>query len=675
MNHLNKDIIFGIRKSKLGVFSVVIAIMGACFLTGKSVAADQVGEQAQVQTQGQEATTSDPESSQVDTSQYGASMPYTRYEADKGNLLGKAEVEQSQDSHSTAIEASDQTYVALKEKGDGVSFKVNEPANVLTVRYTVPDGASGQLDVQVNGHSVQQLDLSSTSNWQYLNDKGVHDSAQADTRARFQFDEVHSLLPNIQLQKGDVVSFVKNKADDVHYGLDFVEFEQAPDPIAQGDNAINIVSKGATPNDDTDDSQALYDAIYEAKQTGKNVYIPAGRFNLNRKVGIDASDMKISGAGIWHTQLHFTSDQAGGGGFDFLHQDNHVEFSDVYLSSNLRSRYGENAQYKAISGTPGKNSHIHDIWAEHFEVGMWIGDYAGKNDMKYTDGLVVENVRLRNNLADGVNFAQGTKNSIVRNSSIRGNGDDGLASWSSIADGTESAVAENNKFLHNTIELGWRAGGIGIFGGKGHEIAYNRIKDNIGDAGIRLTTVFKGHNFDLNEEGIRVHHNLLERTGTKSDIYNKHRGSIDVETRYGDIKNVTIEDNVFVAPFDTGVTDHLNPNGGILNHVEVRNNQTMSQLSRPAQAGLSAPASKPVVQALKVKEKPLQAGAVKASLQPSKVQPSKKQTGLNLKQAKTVTKTVKPNYVLKATNSKQKSFLKAPSALFLYRMMGLRQTV
>ena len=42
MYHLNKDIIFGIRKSKLGVFSVVIAIMGACFLTGQSVAADQV---------------------------------------------------------------------------------------------------------------------------------------------------------------------------------------------------------------------------------------------------------------------------------------------------------------------------------------------------------------------------------------------------------------------------------------------------------------------------------------------------------------------------------------------------------------------------------------------------------------------------------------------------------
>ena len=41
----------------------MIAIMGLVFLTGKSVAADQAGEQAQVQTQGQEATTSDPASS------------------------------------------------------------------------------------------------------------------------------------------------------------------------------------------------------------------------------------------------------------------------------------------------------------------------------------------------------------------------------------------------------------------------------------------------------------------------------------------------------------------------------------------------------------------------------------------------------------------------------------
>ena len=90
-----------------------------------------------------------------------------------------------------------------------------------------------------------------------------------------------------------------------------------------------------------------------------------------------------------------------------------------------------------------------------------------RGNMKYTDGLVVENARIRNNLADGINFAQGTKNSTVKNSNIRGNGDDGLAIWSSISNGTNAAAEENNKFLNNTIESGWRAAGIRIFGGRG----------------------------------------------------------------------------------------------------------------------------------------------------------------------------------------------------------------
>lgn len=45
-------------------------------------------------------------------------------------------------------------------------------------------------------------------------------------------------------------------------------------------------------------------------------------------------------------------------------------------------------------------------------------------------------------------------------------------SGSSISDGTNAAAEENNKFLNNTIESGWRAAGIGIFGaGVGHEIS------------------------------------------------------------------------------------------------------------------------------------------------------------------------------------------------------------
>ncbi len=53
-------------------------------------------------------------------------------------------------------------------------------------------------------------------------------------------------------------------------------------------------------------------------------------------------------------QLHLQSDQAGGGGFDFLHQDNHVELAMSIFLPTFVHLYGENAEYKAISGTPGE---------------------------------------------------------------------------------------------------------------------------------------------------------------------------------------------------------------------------------------------------------------------------------------------------------------------------------
>ena len=477
------------------------------------------------------------------TDGYGAKMPYTTHEAENATVENGATVQQSTDMESTAVEATNQTYVELPKKNAAVTFNVTEPANALNVRYTIPDGASGQLDVQVNGSSVGNLDLSSHSAWQYLKGDHEYDQAIDGSSARFRFDETRLLLKDIQLKSGDKISLVKKKDDNVPYGIDFIELEQAPAPVAQGENSISIVDKGASANDDSDDTAALLAAVEEAKASGKSVYIPEGRFNFDKQVNIEADNLKISGAGVWHTQLHFTSDKRYGGGIVFGHNSNGIELSNLYMDSNLTSRYNEDAQYKAISGTLGKDSKIHDIWVQHFEVGMWIGDYDQTGNMKYTDGLVVENARIRNNLADGINFAQGTKNSTVKNSNIRGNGDDGLAIWSSISDGTNAAAEENNKFLNNTIESGWRAAGIGIFGGKGHEISGNLIKDVFAGAGIRVNTVFAGHNFNLNDSGIKIHDNTILRSGTTNDLYNLHRGAIDFQQVRGTIKNVDVYDN------------------------------------------------------------------------------------------------------------------------------------
>ena len=489
------------------------------------------------------ATEGQRQGKEYNTDAYGAQMPYTTHEAENATVENGATIQQSTDMESTAVEATNQTYVELPKKDAAVTFNVTEPANALNVRYTIPDGASGQLDVQVNGSSVGNLDLSSHSAWQYLKGDHEYDQVVDGSSARFRFDETRLLLKDIQLKSGDKISLVKKKDDNVPYGIDFIELEQAPAPVTQGENSISIVDKGASANDDSDDTAALLAAVEEAKASGKSVYIPEGRFNFDKQVNIEADNLKISGAGVWHTELHFTSDKRYGGGIVFGHNSNGIELSNLYMDSNLTSRYNEDAQYKAISGTLGKDSNIHDIWVQHFEVGMWIGDYDQTGNMKYTDGLVVENARIRNNLADGINFAQGTKNSTVKNSNIRGNGDDGLAIWSSISNGTNAAAEENNKFLNNTIESGWRAAGIGIFGGKGHEISGNLIKDVFAGAGIRVNTVFAGHNFDLNDSGIKIHDNTILRSGTTNDLYKLHRGAIDFQQVRGTIKNVDVYDN------------------------------------------------------------------------------------------------------------------------------------
>ena len=464
--------------------------------------------------------------------QYGATVPYTRYEAEEASRSDGTTLERSDDLESTAIEASGQSYVALKSKDASLDFVATTAANALDLRFTLPDHTSGRVDVRVNNETVATLDLSSETAWQYVGGDHVYDEPGEGTKARFRFDEVHTLLGR-QIQKDDHIQIVKVGDDQNAYGIDFVELEQAAPAIERPEGAVSVADyQGAKPGDGVDDSDALIWAMNQAAATSKTVYIPAGTWEFGRKIGLDHSGLTIQGAGMWHTNVRFTSDQAGGGGFVFNRGVGGVTMTDFYMSSNLTSRFGEKAQYKGFAGSAGANTRVANVWVEHFECGFWMGDYVDASQMTYTDGMVIENARIRNNFADGVNFAQGTANSTVRNSSVRGNGDDGLASWSSIDTSTNSQarVAEANSFVGNTIELGWRASGIGIFGGKSHAIRDNLLVNNFSGAGIRLNTVFDGHNFDLNTDGgITIAHNKLVRSGTTNDFYGNTRGAIDFQ--------------------------------------------------------------------------------------------------------------------------------------------------
>jgi hypothetical protein len=189
--------------------------------------------------------------------------------------------------------------------------------------------------------------------------------------------------------------------------------------------------------------------------------------------------------------------------------------------------------------------YIHDVWEEHFECGVWLADYS--SPLVYSDDMLIYNCRIRNNLADGVNFCQGTSNSTVYNCSIRNNGDDGLALWSNNYLSAKNETG--NVFCYNTIDLIWRAGSIAVYGGTGHQIYNNYISDTFMASGIHLNTNFGGYKFTDNT-GISFDNNVLVNAGTISDSWNSNMGAIDI---YGDVKNITFNNTYIYNAQHNGV--------------------------------------------------------------------------------------------------------------------------
>ena len=529
---------------------------------------------------------------------YGAKLPYLRYEAEEG-VGSDAVLKHSTTYDETEMEASNQSYVQLTKEDSSLRFTLKKAANAMTLRFTMPENASGELEISVerNGELLgkKTLELDNSSAWQYVKENDVFDEKIAGSHSRFRFDERHFLLENdnkelMELEESDVLTIRRTdkKADEL--GIDFIELEQAPEAKEAPDNSVSITDApySAVPNDGQDDSAAFLDALKDADKENKTLYIPVGTFDFDRKLVISATDMRITGAGIWHTQLHFTSEEQAGGGIEFLDSSSNVEMDNLYMDSELKSRFYQEANYKGIAGVLGENSKLHDLWLEHFECGIWVGDYVEADKMKYTKNLTVSNSRIRNNFADGVNFAQGTRNSKVQNSDIRGNGDDGLATFASKAivkikekvNGveqvryihTESKPAENNAFLNNTVELTWRASGIALHGGANHCIEGNLVKDITSGSGLRVSTVFPGYNFDDNQN-ISIKRNLLIQTGTDNDFYGNALASIHFEKLYGEMKKIQVTDNRLInSPHGKYSANFYIPEEGTT-EITLRNNE------------------------------------------------------------------------------------------------------
>ncbi|MCD6100125.1 MAG: right-handed parallel beta-helix repeat-containing protein [Candidatus Marinimicrobia bacterium] len=487
----------------------------------------------------------------------GANLPYKRYEAEFGSWGLGAVLHKSKDfiQDSTASEASNQCYVGLLEKGSYLEWVIKDSVDGVNIRFTLPDspdgnGVNGLLGVYVNGEKVTDVVLTSYWAWQYF--ESSDPSNVPSRRPRMRFDEVHFKLEKV-LNPGDTLRFVKIGDDSYEYGIDFVELEKVPPEIPKPDDALSVTDFGATPDDGNDDWSGFCNCINTAGNRGKNVYIPKGKYLLGKRLDLNVSDIKIIGAGIWYTEIYFTNNGVGGGGILGTDNCSKVEIAHMYLNSVINSRfYNDDPRtqyvYKCFMGTFGDNSIIHDIWEEHFECGFWIGDYS--YPLSYTENFTIYNCRIRNNYADGVNFTQGTSNSVVRNCNIRNNGDDGLACWPSDYNSVKMSV--NVLFENNTIEHNWRAGGIAIFGGDGHIIRNNLVKDNFAGSGIRLTTDFDGYNF-RNTSNITFENNLIIHCGTSDDLWGIERGAVELAATRERIKNVNFKNLTIIGAQRDGI--------------------------------------------------------------------------------------------------------------------------
>lgn len=472
-------------------------------------------------------------------------MPYVRYESESGNYGGGAVYYENPEFNDdlTAAEASDQQYIGLPSNGAYVEWSVAESADGVTLRFTMPDasggeGQEGALDLYVNGSYVKTIDLSSYWAWQYFEGSDPQDTP--GSRPRMRFDEVHFTLSNA-LSSGDVIRLQKNNGDALEYGVDFIETEVVPSVVSKPSGFISVTDYGAVADDNNDDLNAFYSALAAAENAGTGVYIPEGKFLLSDKLVVDEDNIAITGAGIWYTELYFTTEAVYSGGV--LGECSNVDISGFYLNTvnNQRFLNGEYVTYKGFMGTYGDNSSIHDVWITHFECGAWIAGYS--SPLVVTQNLQFYNNRIRNNYADGINLCQGTSNTAVYNNSFRSNGDDAMAVWPNNALSASEAV--NNVFKYNTVENNYRAAGAAIFGGNGHEVHHCIIKDNMAGSGIRVTTDFDGYHFD-NTTQIKFYENTITACGTSNDLWGFERGAIEINATNYAIKNIYF-DNIDIV--------------------------------------------------------------------------------------------------------------------------------
>ncbi|WP_260844770.1 discoidin domain-containing protein [Streptomyces sp. SLBN-31] len=448
----------------------------------------------------------------------GATLPFTSVEAESAITTG-TKIGPDYTQGTLASEASGRQAVRLSA-GQRVEFTVPRAANAVNLVYSVPDGQSGSLDVYVNGTKIAKT-LPVTSKYSYV-DTGWIPGA----KTHHFFDDARLLLGQ-NVQQGDKVAF---QATGTQVTVDVADFEQVGQAASQPAGSVSVTSKGADPSGNGDSTQAFRDAIAAAQ--GGTVWIPPGDYRLTSSLS-GVQNVTLQGAGSWYSVVHTSRfiDQSSSSG--------NVHIKDFAVMGEVTERVDSNPD-NFVNGALGPNSSVSGMWIQHMKVGLWL---MGNND-----NLVVENSRILDTTADGLNLNGNAHGVRVRGNFLRNQGDDSLAMWS--LNGADS----NSSFENNTISQPNLANGIAIYGGTDIAVKNNMVSDtNALGSGIAISNQKFLDPFSPLAGTITVDGNTLVRAGAMNPNWNHPMGALRVDSYDSainatvNITNTTITDSPYSA--------------------------------------------------------------------------------------------------------------------------------
>ncbi|MFF4301816.1 discoidin domain-containing protein [Streptomyces sp. NPDC001601] len=434
----------------------------------------------------------------------GASLPFTSVEAEAATTTG-TKIGPDYTQGTLASEASGRQAVRLTS-GQRVEFTAPQASNAVNLSYSVPDGQTGTLNVYVNGVKIAKT-LAVTSKYSYVDTSWI-----AGAKQHHFFDDARLLLGQ-NIQAGDKVAF---ESTGTQVTVDVADFEQVAAAASQPAGSVSVVSKGADPSGNGDSTQAFRDAISAAQ--GGTVWIPPGDYKLTSSLS-GVQNVTLLGAGSWYSVVHTSRfiDQSSSSG--------NVHITNFAVIGEVTERVDSNPD-NFVNGALGPNSSVSGMWIQHLKCGFWL---TGNND-----NLVVENNRILDTTADGLNLNGNAHGVQVRNNFLRNQGDDSLAMWSL------NSPDSNSSFANNTISQPNLANGIAVYGGTDLSVKNNLISDtNALGSGIAISNQKFLDPFSPLSGTITVDGNTLVRTGAINPNWNHPMGALRVDS-YDSAINATV---------------------------------------------------------------------------------------------------------------------------------------